>query len=199
MRPWRLLLDEARENGIPLTSAGYLKPALVERLFTELGMDELWIGKGNREDLTYPVAVLRQSAQRMGLLRKSKGKLLLTRRGRAAGEGDEQLWDAVAAALPLHEDEAERDAGTLLLVHLAAGLPAGERTHIEIANTMNELGWRTAPGNQPIDEYAAIHLTADTATLLEVAGAMTRRIRRDWEVTDMGRALARDALNAAPH
>ena len=63
---------------------------------------------------------------------------------------------------------------------------------------LNELGWRTAPGNQPIDTYAAIPLTVDTATLLEVAGGLTDRMSRDGEATEMGRALARAALTATP-
>ena len=40
-----------------------------------------WIGKRNREDLTVPLLEFRQSLQQFGLLRKYKGKLLLTKLG----------------------------------------------------------------------------------------------------------------------
>jgi len=40
---------------------------------TELGWAKDWIGKANREDQTLPVLQLRESAQRLGLIRKIKG------------------------------------------------------------------------------------------------------------------------------
>jgi hypothetical protein len=46
----------------------------VEAAFTELEFDTVWIGAGNREDLTFPVLDLRESAQRTGLLRKHRGR-----------------------------------------------------------------------------------------------------------------------------
>lgn len=85
-------------------------------------MAEQWIGKGNREDLT-PLVILWQSTQRMGLLRRSKGRLLLTRGGLAVADSNQQLWDAVAAALPGHGHEAERYAGTLCGIRFAVGAP----------------------------------------------------------------------------
>jgi hypothetical protein len=81
VRPYAWLLDRVGDDGIKLTQAGYLPPVHVEAAFTELGLEEVWIGAGNREDLTYPVLHLRQSAQRIGLLRKHRGRLLATARG----------------------------------------------------------------------------------------------------------------------
>src|SRR5699024_6494012 len=75
-RPYRYLVDLAGEDGIPLTAAGWMKPAYVERTYRELGLDAEWIGRGNREDQTQPVARLRAMCQRVGLLRKHKGRLL---------------------------------------------------------------------------------------------------------------------------
>ncbi len=36
----------------------------------ELGWESRWVGKVNREDQTFPILQLRDSAQRLGLLRK---------------------------------------------------------------------------------------------------------------------------------
>src|SRR5439155_20198883 len=59
-RPYRWLLDRVGDNGIKLTSAGYLPPAHVEAAVAELGLGEEWIGKGNRESQTLPVLHLRE-------------------------------------------------------------------------------------------------------------------------------------------
>lgn len=42
-------------SGVKLTQAGWLPPALVVEAMADLGLDDVWIGKGNREDLTEPV------------------------------------------------------------------------------------------------------------------------------------------------
>ena len=47
----------------------------------ELGLGEEWIGKGNLEVQTGPVLHLRETATKMGLLRKHGGMLLVTSRG----------------------------------------------------------------------------------------------------------------------
>jgi hypothetical protein len=52
--------------------AGYLPPAHAAAATAELGLGKEWIGKGNRENQTMPVLHLRESATRMGLLRKHR-------------------------------------------------------------------------------------------------------------------------------
>ena len=54
-RPWLAVL-RCRRPGTTLTAAGYLPPALVEQIAQAAGVTEWWIGKANREDLTWPVA-----------------------------------------------------------------------------------------------------------------------------------------------
>lgn len=63
-RPWLTLVD-AVGSGVKLTAAGYLPPAMVEQIAQGTGVTDWWIGKANREDLTYPVAELQQAAQEM--------------------------------------------------------------------------------------------------------------------------------------
>ena len=67
-------------------SAGVLTtdvpPAVVSETMAALGWETVWIGKGNREDLTLPVLELRETAQRFGLLRKQRGHLVPTVAGR---------------------------------------------------------------------------------------------------------------------
>ena len=63
VRPYAWLLDRVGAGGIRLTTAGCLPPAHVAAAFTELGLAEEWIGRGNREADTWPVLHLRESAQ----------------------------------------------------------------------------------------------------------------------------------------
>ena len=76
----RWLLHRVGES-LAVTSAGWLPPAVVTAATDELALDRQRIGKGNREDLTEPVRRLRQSAQRLGMLRVAKGRCC--RRARA--------------------------------------------------------------------------------------------------------------------
>lgn len=71
-----------RHRSIKLTCAGYLPPPDVEAAVAELGLAAEWHGKFNRESQTLPVLDLRESAMRLGLLRKYKGTLLATSHGR---------------------------------------------------------------------------------------------------------------------
>lgn len=97
VRRLSILLDLIGNDGVDLTAAGYLKPAFVHRLAHDTGIAETWIGKVNREDLTWPVADLRATARSLGLIRKSRQRLLLTRAGLRAREDPQALRDLLAA------------------------------------------------------------------------------------------------------
>ena len=139
-RPWLAVLDAVGE-GTTLTSAGYLPPAVVERIAQAAGVTDWWIGKANREDLTPPVAALRQAAQDVGLLRKAKGMLTVTARARALGGRPHELVASVLGRLPLGRG-FEADAGWCLLLGLAAG-ESGHTLYAGVGQMMTDLGWRT--------------------------------------------------------
>ena len=116
VRPYTWLLYRVGADGIMLTGAGFLPPAHVAAATAELGLGEEWIGKGNRENQTVPVLHLRESATRMGLLRKHRGRLLRTARGRAAATDPLALWWQLAERMPLRSaDACETQAGLILL------------------------------------------------------------------------------------
>jgi hypothetical protein len=142
-RPWTAVLD-AVGTGTTLTAAGYLPPALVEQIAQATGVTQWWIGKANREDLTWPVAELRSAAQQVGLLRKAKGALTPTTRARAVAGHPRELVAAVLARLPLGRG-FDAEAGWCALLGLAAGesvatLDAG------VAQMLTDRGWRTGGG-----------------------------------------------------
>lgn len=168
IEPFTTLLDVIGD-GVQLTGAGYLKPALVEQLADRLGVTEWWIGKVNREDQTAPVARLRESARALGLVNVRKGRLLPTAIGRRHREQPVKLWRHVVSRLPLGRTDFQRDAGWVALTVAASGLPTEEWTR-EMRSVLGSLGWRV-PG------YSADVLPVGnpTLTVLELLSGSTRQ------------------------
>ncbi|MGB7961958.1 MAG: plasmid pRiA4b ORF-3 family protein [Propionicimonas sp.] len=130
--------------GVKLTAAGYLPPRIVENLWDELRLGSEWIGKGNREDMTLPVLILRESATALGLLRKAKGQLTVTKLGRVLADDPRALLAHIGKRLPLGR-EFERDAGMLELL-LAAASPDVAQEGADLAGIYAGLGWRNDHG-----------------------------------------------------
>jgi hypothetical protein len=189
LAPYQLLLNQVGESGITLTQAGYLPPAHVEAVAQILQLDNSWIGKFNRESQTIPVLDFRESAQRLGLLRKARNKLTLTKAGAKARNDVNALWKLVTGALPLTlttrgaEVRASQDAGLLLLIAVGAGLQQSDRVAL-VSGGLAALGWRTEPF-QPLDARAVHQLVDPTEGVLEHVGAITR-----WTFRDATRAAA---------
>jgi hypothetical protein len=187
----RWFLDRARDGGIELTSAGYLKPADVEAVSELVPSMVGWIGKNNRESLAVPLLEFRESLQSSGLLRKYKGTLRLTRSGAAAQRDPERLWQHLAERLaPSDDDRFHTEATTLLLLHAATS--AGETWPLEeIAAALAELGWRHSDG-RPLLSYELHGLHA--RIILDNVGPPPPSYEECNRITPAMAALARAAL-----
>lgn len=191
VRPYAWLLDRVGDDGIKLTQAGYLPPVHVEAAFTELGFDEVWIGAGNREDLTYPVLHLRQSAQRMGLLRKHRGRLLATARGRTLRTDPVGLWWHLAERTPgASNDRCEYQAGLLYLAAVAGGITESPETIV--AELLDAIGWMRGDGS-PITAQSA------AAAAFEVKDTLRRMgmLQRERSILDGRESPTRNAVDFA--
>lgn len=144
-RPWLAILD-AVGAGTKLTAAGYLPPALVGQVARSSGVDAFWIGRANREDLTWPVLALRENAQALGLLRKAKGTLAPTARARAAAGDPRALVTSVVERMPVGKG-FDAEAGWFLLLGLAVGAPLAS-LGAPLALMLSDRGWRTADGTE---------------------------------------------------
>jgi hypothetical protein len=120
---------------------------VVEQIAQAAGVSDWWIGKANREDLTPPVAVLREAAQDVGLLRKAKGTLAPTARARAVAKDPRDLVATVLGRLPVGKG-FQADAGWFELLGLAAGA-TGTTLDMAVAQILTDCGWRT-DGNAQI-------------------------------------------------
>lgn len=192
VRNWIRLLDLVGEDGIKLTQAGYLPPAVVTELASGMDQVEPWMGKANREEHTFPVLQLRQSAIAMGLVRKHKGRLVLTKAGRGLTGRPQALWSQVVAKLPLGRD-FERHAGVVALLVLAAGEPLYDSIRRHGSSLMTDAGWRV--GEAGIDQWGAFQSARPTLDVIDLLGCTTGRYR-EGVATEAGRQLARAALRA---
>lgn len=138
-RPWTVLLNVVGPQ-TKLTSAGYLPPALVRQAAEGLGITEWWIGKANREDMLWPLAQLRETAQAVGLLRKAKGVLQPTARAVKVTDDPRGIVTAVLQRMPLGKG-FESDAGWLTLLGMAAGV-SGDELDAGVAQMLSDRGWR---------------------------------------------------------
>jgi hypothetical protein len=160
-----LLLRLAGTDGIPLTGAGWMKPAIVEQIAGEFGLLGTWMGKGNRENQAMPIADLRASAVTSGLLRNHRGRLLVTTLGASVRTDPDRVLTAVARGLLRGRlQPAERVARTVYLMHLAAGIDRDDSLETT-AGIMSMLGWASG-GGTGVSTSAVHGLTAGIGSVL---------------------------------
>src|ERR1035437_3126946 len=172
-------------DGLRLTGAGYLPPAIVERFSERSGITGWWIGKANREDLTPPVAGVRDTARALGLVTVRGGRLTPTAAGTRCSHDPPALWEHIVGRLPLGTKDFDRHAGWLTLAVAGSGIPA-EKWRDEIGDLLLALGWRTdrdsysrPPAHSPtldvLDELAGAARTGWRVTGTDLAGATPAR------------------------
>jgi Plasmid pRiA4b ORF-3-like protein len=172
VRPYVWLLDRVGADGIALTGAGYLPPAHVVAAMAELDFSVEWPFATSRESDTRPVLDLRASATRMGLLRKHRGRLLVTSRGRAMADDPVALWWHIAARLPIEPgDPVRRQAGLLLLV--AAAARSDEELHETVAAFLADIGWASSDG-EPLWGGQVARAAWDTEAVLRHLGGTSQ-------------------------
>jgi hypothetical protein len=137
---YRTFLDVVGD-GVRLTAAGFLPPAVVEEFAERSGITGWWIGKANREDLTPPVAGVRDAAKALGLVAVRHGRLSPTAAGRRVRGDADALWRHIVGRLPLGTKEFGRQAGWMALAVVGSGVPA-EEWRGEISELLSALGWR---------------------------------------------------------
>lgn len=170
LRPYAWLLGRAGEDGIKLTDAGHLPPSQVKAALAELGLPAEPGAWGHRETQAVPVLHLRETAQALGLLRKHRGRLLLTARGSALREDPAALWRYLAERMPLGDARRpESQAGLILLICVAARFTGAlDRT---VARMLTAIGWTNADGS-PLTPAEAAEITGWTRVTLRWLGVL---------------------------
>jgi hypothetical protein len=194
--PYSWLLDQVGD-GIKLTAAGFLPPEAVEASVAELGLENEWIGKHNRENQTLPVLELRESAMKTGLLRKERGVLLPTPSGRAVRNDPVKLWWHLAENVPPRRVQPLELQATMLL-HTAVAAQLPEDPLQFATDWLEKFGYGFRDGS-PLTKWA-VRDSAETAyTVLLRTGAIERGdILQPDRATPQGALFARAALRTWP-
>jgi hypothetical protein len=135
----------------------------------------------------------------MGLLRKHRGTLVLTKRGREVHNDPLALWWQLAERMPpASKDTCETQAGLILLATLAA--PSTDDPDRTIAEILAAIGWMGMDGT-PMTPAMAGQAAWDTRTVLFRLGAFIEEpglLRRSVKPTPQGVMFARAALRTWP-
>ena len=190
LKPFIWFLDRAAEGGIQLTASGYLKPADVTAAAEVLPAMHGWIGKANRENDTFPVLDFRKALETVGLLRKHKGSLLLTRAGHDAHAAWQTLWNHLADRLVPNTDGFDTEATLLVLLYTATS-DRSEPPLGTIAEALNHLGWQSSDGTSiatsDLYRLPAFDVLRNASTAHPSAGGW-------WRIDDAVAELARAAM-----
>ena len=138
----RGFLAHVPEEGIALTSAGYLPPSIVATMMAALDPDRTWFGEANREVNTQPLLALRETVTALGLARRYRGRLMLTKQGLQLRDDPTGLWRYVASRLPAERSDYGRDIGMLLLLVSAGEASTSQDVIADLESGAELVGWQ---------------------------------------------------------
>ncbi|MGH7687148.1 MAG: hypothetical protein ACREN2_10080 [Candidatus Dormibacteria bacterium] len=137
------LLELAGE-GIPLTQAGFMQPAVVRQLVDEFGWWH-WGKPPRNESDALQVHDLRDLAKRSGLLRVARKELRLTANGRHALADTQALWRRTTWTLARGASFSDA-IGELLLARLLRGPVDQSDVREDMVPVLAEAGWTPRNG-----------------------------------------------------
>ncbi len=185
---YRAFLDVVDE-GVKLTSAGYLPPVVVREVAAQTGIAHDWLRPITNEDRTWPVAVLRETARSLGLVSVRKGRLAPTAAARRLRDDPQALLAHIISRLPLGKDQFDRHAGWMTLAVAATEAPDGDWPE-EVGTLLALIGWRLE-GNPMLMPSAE----CPTSDVLQVLGGVLG-MRIDRSINPAIAAVARSAIRA---
>ncbi|MGH3459133.1 hypothetical protein [Aeromicrobium sp.] len=186
------LLERAGSpDGLPLTAAGWMKPAMLTEFMSVLPTAADWIHSATREIDVDVVSDFRVTLQNYRLLRKFKNSLRLTEAGKAAVAHPADLWMFLVERLVPSDDDFTGSVGAAILVHMVT---SGDKIDMQaVARTMAEAGWKDREGvAATADELWPIYNSL--WTLLGNVGPREAEPRHNRRASDPARAMVRDAL-----
>jgi len=188
----RWILDRAVGDGMTLTAAGYLKPADVRQLAELMPTMRDWLWAVGREIDAHPVLGFRDYLKEIGLLRKYKATLRLSRAGRDAQLDPERLWQHLAETLVPTASSFVEQAAVVIMITMASS--DGRIDVRSIAHTMSEAGWAQQSGG-PVDDRDIYPVWNDLWNALGNIGEPDPdALREDRTLTTAARTLVHDAL-----
>ncbi|MEZ5211149.1 plasmid pRiA4b ORF-3 family protein [Gordonia sp. (in: high G+C Gram-positive bacteria)] len=176
LAPFAWLLDAVGPDGIALSEAGRLPPAVVLDGMTTLGRHDSRLGASTRERSTVPIRALHEATVRLGLVRVLEGRLVRTAHGARAAAGPEHLWDALTARLLTKLSPGAQVAATALLLSHADGRaqPGAGRPDSrwrEVAFALEACGWAPGDRSGEFDRCAVAEIVRPVQNVLDSLGS----------------------------
>lgn len=198
VRPYAWLLRRLGQDGIRLTQAGWLPPAVVSAAMHELGWESRWVGNFNREDQTPPIAALRSAAIKFGLVRKLKGSLLATAAARGLPDDPLGLWRHVATRwLSAAGPGFPRDLRCLVTAEVASGTLDEAVLISRAVYGLSALGWSRSDGWMPLSEDdVKWEVRRELLDLSAMGGTEYEDLVRRPDLSASARSFARAALQS---
>jgi hypothetical protein len=173
LRPLIWLLERIGPRGLTLTQAGWLPPNLLDEALDAFDLDRRWLPRRLSESRLPPLAQLRRLAEELGLIRKSRGRLSLTKSALAAVADPVALWELVALRLGTRKfGPAQHDA--VILAAVGAAFMDERPTDefwMDMADALTALGW-VAGNSFGVSPGIAADLAQPAITLFERTGAL---------------------------
>ena len=187
----QLFLDQVG-TGVKLTSAGYLPPKIAYRIGQELGLWGFQLSTGG-ESKMLQVMDFRAALQHVGLVRKYKGGLVLTKAGKDGLEVPPLLWNHLASRL-LPRDTTSRNFAhdAALLVLLCAATSDGALDLDMVANVMTASGWRV--NDESVEKHDVVFQGSWQTVLLWYIAPKDERLWFKSTVSPAAAEIARAAL-----
>lgn len=168
-------------DGLKLTQAGYLPP-IVAREFRDVlfSDDELFTWSATTEYNLRPLHSFRLYLQKLGLTRKYRGSLLLTRAGAAAAKNPEAFWNhlveryAAAFNEDIRDNNFENESVAFTLAYAATF--NGKLDMDRVSAALSERGWRRSDGSR-LSYVDVVWSGFCPQTLLSFMGPRTERDR----------------------
>lgn len=189
--PHRWILEQAEGDGLPLTAADYLKPVDVQALAALMPTMQGWHFPVNREVNAHPVWYFREYLKAVGLLRKYKGTLRLTKVGKQALADPHVLWTHLTDTLVLPGTDFNADTSVVVLVHMASS--EGRIDVDAVARTVGTLGW-SRPDGQPISGTDIYPMWNELWAALGNVGEHQGGSLFDRKLSDAARRLINESL-----
>lgn len=193
--PVQWILRRVGADGIRLTKAGHLPPAVVAEATAQL--DWGWPVNVTRESQIRPLQEMRTHLRDVGLLRVNKGMLMLTAKGRMLMETPRPLWLHLARTIAYSRTAAVSDATRLLMLYVATRSLDNRTDYLEVvARGLLQIGWTEEDLTDPTTALAN-QLIEKKWRLLSRLGVFDETglgFARTQHVTVGGAAFARAAL-----
>lgn len=187
IEPITWLLDRVDE-GVQLTQAGYLPPAMVREGWERFSWDMGWTDRPPRSEVdVIQLHELHQLLQRVGAVRRRGRALSNSTKGKQMRADPSTAWRIAAGGLS--DGAWPRAVAEVFAWLLLDGVEDDDRLHSQAARIMSATGWRA--DGEPPGEYAVMSAWWETRRPLMVLGGVERGgepMSRTTTLTEFGEA-----------